>query len=149
MNCSPCFVVAVTVCIFAQFGATHGFAFNDARLQRIVTVSLADFDVSHEIECVAKPAGRNKRRPRVKPGYDDLRLAFRSSSPNSVAALLSAGADPNGISEADEPILFRAVWAGHLEQLHDLLNAGADPNRPDADGKVPLQMAVSLTLPRS
>ena len=67
----------------------------------------------------------------------------------SVWAILLATALVFGLSGCDEPPkpsvnLSRAVHIGDLDQIKRHMYWGADPNRPDADGNYPLQVAVAM-----
>mmetsp|Transcript_28225 Transcript_28225/g.48959 ORF Transcript_28225/g.48959 Transcript_28225/m.48959 type:complete len:104 (-) Transcript_28225:294-605(-) len=58
------------------------------------------------------------------------------------AALLDAGADPNGCSGAGRTPLHSAAGWGHVNVVELLLRAGADPSRTDAQGCTAEEVAM-------
>jgi|GEM_PF-2917696 len=67
----------------------------------------------------------------------ELLIAVEADDEAAVAALLSAGADPNEITEAGS-MLNEAAWRGHLGIVKLLLAAGANPNVRGPRGLTPL-----------
>lgn len=131
-------VVASLLCLAGSATVTAG----DKRGPHLDSVSLRDFDQSHEIVPSPKALKPQLLKPRNVPGYDALQSAYWSSGPNIPAALLANGADPNAKSKEGEPILHYAVWRGDLDRLEDLLKAGADPNLADRHGQTALEGAI-------
>ncbi len=83
------------------------------------------------------------RRPRMRPGYEELADALRSSWPHAAMAHLAMGADPDAADESGTPVLFSVIRRGKVETVNDFLRAGANPNGKDAYGRTPLHYAVS------
>ena len=59
-----------------------------------------------------------------------------------VNILLNAGADPNIILSNGLTILHCAVIASDTENIKQLLDSGADPNKPNKFGESPLSWAT-------
>lgn len=70
-----------------------------------------------------------------------LPLVSALSNPETLDLLLKAGADPNGVDRYGNPVLFEALFAVSAEAAEALIEAGADVNRPGADGRTPLTRA--------
>jgi ankyrin repeat protein len=70
-----------------------------------------------------------------------LPLLSALSNPETLDLLLKAGADPNGVDRDSNPVLFEALFAVSAEAAEALIEAGADVNRPGADGRTPLTRA--------
>ncbi|MEN8133121.1 MAG: ankyrin repeat domain-containing protein [Pseudomonadota bacterium] len=70
-----------------------------------------------------------------------LPLVSALSNPKMLNLLLNAGADPNGVDRYGNPVLFEALFAISTEAAEALIAAGADVNRPGADGRTPLSRA--------
>lgn len=74
-------------------------------------------------------------------GRTALVVAAGLDKPELVRQLLDAGASAAPEGSRISP-LAEAMRAGSLESARLLMRAGADPNRPDRDGKTPLILAV-------
>jgi ankyrin repeat protein len=74
-------------------------------------------------------------------GLSPLHVAVASSSPRAAAFLLDAGIDGSG--SGAEPPLSLALASGNRDMAQLLIEHGADPNRPDAEGFTPLARAVA------
>ncbi len=85
---------------------------------------------------------------RDAPDYD-LEEAATSGSVPAVAFLLSRGANPNGWRSAfnHNTALLNAVEADAPDCLRLLVNAGADVNVPNEEGRTPLAILVARTKP--
>ena len=60
-----------------------------------------------------------------------------------LVSLLDGGADADEVDDATgEPLLFTAARRRRLDAVEILLERGADPNRPDRNGKTPWAHAV-------
>ena len=68
-------------------------------------------------------------------------LVSALSKPEMLNLLLKAGADPNGVDRYGDPVLFLALFSVSTEAAEALIEAGADVNRPGADGRTPLTRA--------
>src|ERR1700738_2968507 len=73
----------------------------------------------------------------------DLRQAVRSGDIASTQAILATGFNPNTRDNLGATALHDAVWTGQLELVRLLLEHGADPNIPHAEGlSTPLHYAA-------
>src|SRR5688572_18416244 len=70
---------------------------------------------------------------------DDLVRAVGTDALDLAAAILAAGVSPDALEGLPLAV---AARLGHLEMLHLLLDAGADPNRSGPRGQTPLALAV-------
>ncbi|EDQ89799.1 uncharacterized protein MONBRDRAFT_7731 [Monosiga brevicollis MX1] len=68
-------------------------------------------------------------------------LAYRNDA-ETIAALKLAKVDPNVIDAAQQTALMLAVENNHLAAARELLAAGANPVLGDAEGRIPLSVAV-------
>lgn len=85
----------------------------------------------------------NRRATRdAATGQLYTRLALKPLS--TLRKALKGGADPNepGMRLSPRPILMAAGVSGSLQQLEALLNAGANPECMDIEGRSPLHLAV-------
>lgn len=70
--------------------------------------------------------------------------AARGGDVTAVRDLVRRGADPNALSGQNGwTPLEHAIHTHQLASMNALLDAGADPNRPDANGTTPLMMAAA------
>ena len=73
----------------------------------------------------------------------DLRQAVRSGDIASTQVILASGFNPNTRDNMGATALHDAVWSGHIELVRLLLDHGADPNIPHAEGlSTPLHYAA-------
>ena len=77
-------------------------------------------------------------------GAPPLTYAARSGNPETVSALVNAGADVNVQNNIGNAPLMWAAWSGNPETVSALVNAGADVNVQNYDGKPPLIWAASF-----
>jgi ankyrin repeat protein len=76
-----------------------------------------------------------------KHGPGLLVEAIVEGSRTDLERLIAFGADVSGLSQRGEyPLSVAAEW-GRLDAARMLLDAGADPNRKDGEGKTPLDYA--------
>ena len=67
--------------------------------------------------------------------------AAGSQTPETVTALINAGADPNARAEFGLTPLHRAAAHSQTPEIVTaLINAGADPNARDGDGRTPFEL---------
>ena len=92
---------------------------------------------------VATDSGLVRRRS--ADGFTALHYACFFGTPEAVAVLLDAGADPDARAEspAVRP-LHSAAAVGNTEAIRLLLQAGADPNTRQDGGLTPLHTAAAL-----
>ncbi len=74
-------------------------------------------------------------------GYSALHVAAGFAKPESIKALVQAGADPNIKDNRGETPLFYALISGDLPPIRALLDAGADPVAANNEGVTPLEKA--------
>src|ERR1700683_2223114 len=73
----------------------------------------------------------------------DLRQAVRAGDLASTQDILATGFNPNTRDNMGATALHDAVWSGHIELVRLLLDHGADPNIPHAEGlSTPLHYAA-------
>lgn len=111
----------------------------------------------------ATPAFRNRlsslfsvqdEHARMARSFDARGLVFFSDEPYMVRSLLLHHADANGLSGPEvvdghtlpggETPLVAAACKGNFEVVRMLLEAGADVNRPNAEGTLPIEMGSDL-----
>ncbi|WP_051213532.1 ankyrin repeat domain-containing protein [Maritalea myrionectae] len=80
-----------------------------------------------------------------RPGKPtELEQAVRDNAALKVKKMLEEGADPNHVSESAGPLIYIAAGPkGGAEVTLVLLQAGANPNAANSDGRLPLQNAAS------
>jgi len=74
-----------------------------------------------------------------------LNLYCRRGNQNDVEKLLKQGADPDCEFLKKRTCLHQAVIGGHVGVVRMLLQAAADPNKVDLDGRTPLKLAQDMT----
>jgi ankyrin repeat protein len=102
---------------------------------------VAEVLLAHGADCRA----RNRRGAEpLHYAADANRPAFEAQR-ETIAYLVSAGADPNAADDSGVVPLHRAVRTRSLAAVEALLAAGADPVRPNRAGSTPLHLAVQPT----
>jgi ankyrin repeat protein len=77
----------------------------------------------------------------------ELVNAVRSGELSQAEQLLLAGADPNATSADGSPVLSMLVWQDEAKELIlAMLEKGANPNKPDKDGRTPLMDAREIEV---
>lgn len=90
-------------------------------------------------------------RARNRRGAEPLHYAADANHWNptaqaeTIAYLLSVGADPNAVDKTGVAPLHRAVRTRSLPAVRALLDGGADPRAPNKAGSTPLHLAVQTT----
>lgn len=77
-------------------------------------------------------------------GRHSLHIAAYLSGPKTVALLAAHGANPNARKDGDVTPLIVAIRNPRVPSrdiVRTLLEAGADPNLPDGNGRTPLEWA--------
>jgi len=87
-----------------------------------------------------------------RPLHDGLHaaeLAIRAGRPKLLAQILAAGADANGCDRDGNSLLQRALThpSESLGLIGALLQAGADPQAPNGDGRLPLHACFDHCAP--
>src|SRR6476620_4679866 len=73
----------------------------------------------------------------------DLRQSVRAGDVASTRTILASGFNPNTRDNMGATALHDAVWTGHVDLVRLLLDHGADPNIPHAEGlSTPLHYAA-------
>ena len=76
-------------------------------------------------------------------GLTPLHVAAMAGRTETVAMLLSAGADPNAVADDGNAPLHFATIGGFTEVANALLSAGAEPDLKDGQGSAALHTAVN------
>lgn len=85
------------------------------------------------------------RQPLSDDGSTALMTAVTlGAPPDLIAALIQGGSDLNYVKPGGPSVLTAAIAADQLPLVQQLLQAGANPNKPDANGLTPLFYAVSM-----
>ncbi len=99
--------------------------------------------VRQAIELIRRPEMKSQIDTPGPGGETALGLAAQYGDMEIVAALLTAGADPNlGSSKLKTPPILDAAENGHTGVVEKLLKAGANPDAKDANGATPLVEAA-------
>ena len=83
--------------------------------------------------------------PKIVNVHGDTCLHYAANEDCSKAVVLSIishGADVNATNKCNQTSLLSACAKGNIDAIIALVNAGADPNIPDADGDTCLHNAV-------
>ena len=97
--------------------------------------------VAHGADCRA----RNRRGAEPLHYAADANRWDPAAQAETIAYLLSVGADPNAIDGSGVSPLHRAVRTRSLAAVRALLDDGADARRPNKAGSTPLHLAVQDT----
>jgi ankyrin repeat protein len=90
-------------------------------------------------------------RTRNRMGAEPLHYAADANQWNpsaqaeTIAFLISVGADPNAVDRSGVTPLHRAVRTRSLAAVQALIDGGADVRRPNKSGSTPLHLAVQTT----
>jgi ankyrin repeat protein len=99
-------------------------------------------DTNYIAECLARGSNVNGAITSYKNGYrwaPLLHIAVSGGHPDTVAFLLTQGADANATNYSGETPLHKI--AGNIEIAKLLLNAGGNPNARDPMGYTPISKA--------
>lgn len=133
--------------IASELTTDEGCRMNLARAEalRAQEIALGESILRHDLRAVHQ-AMRARLNPSAFAGDGEntfLMLAVRENQPEIVAALLSAGANPNVVSPVHQyGILHIAVQSGRADMIPTLLAAGADPLQMAENGATALHDAV-------
>jgi hypothetical protein len=97
--------------------------------------------VAHGADCRA----RNRRGAEPLHYAADANHWDPASQAETIAYLLSVGADPNALDGSGVSPLHRAVRTRSLPAVRALLDGGANPRTPNKSGSTPLHLAVQTT----
>src|SRR5262245_47627014 len=101
----------------------------------------AELLVAHGADCRA----RNRRGAEPLHYASDANHWDPTAQAETIAYLLSVGADPNALDNAGVAPLHRAVRTRSLPAVRELLEGGANPRAPNGSGSTPLHLAVQTT----
>ena len=81
-----------------------------------------------------------------KQGFTPLHLACRQYRPDIVEVLVDAGAPIDALDAWGNTPLFRAVFNANADPciVRRLVAAGADPDKPNASGRTPRELADAI-----
>ena len=97
--------------------------------------------VAHGADCRA----RNRRGAEPLHYAADANRWDPTAQAETIAYLLSVGADPNALDSSGVAPLHRAVRTRSLPAVRALLKGGANPTVPNKAGSTPLHLAVQTT----
>jgi ankyrin repeat protein len=102
---------------------------------------VAELLVAHGADCGV----RNRRGARPLHYAADANRWEPTAQAETIAYLLTVGADPNALDNSGVAPLHRAVRTRSLSAVRALLDGGADPRAPNKAGSTPLHLAVQTT----
>jgi ankyrin repeat protein len=102
---------------------------------------IAELLVAHGANCRAK----NRRGAQPLHYAADANHWDPTAQAQTIAYLLSAGADPNALDNSGVAPLHRAVRTRSSPAVRALLDGGANPKAPNNAGSTPLHLAVQTT----
>lgn len=102
---------------------------------------LAELLVAHGANCRA----RNRRKAEPLHYAADANHENPTAQAETIAYLLSVGADPNASDSSGVAPLHRAVRTRSLLAVRALLAGGANPRAPNRAGSTPLHLAAQTT----
>jgi ankyrin repeat protein len=102
---------------------------------------VAELLVAHGADC------RTKNRRGAEPLHyaADANHWDPAAQADTIAYLISIGADPDAVDRDGVAPLHRAVRTRSLPAVHALLDGRADPRKPNKTGSTPLHLAVQNT----
>jgi ankyrin repeat protein len=102
---------------------------------------VAELLVAHGADC------RTKNRRGAEPLHyaADANHWDPAAQADTIAYLISIGADPDAVDRDGVAPLHRAVRTRSLPAVHALLDGRADPRQPNKTGSTPLHLAVQNT----
>ncbi len=103
--------------------------------------SVAELLVAHGADCGA----RNRRGAQPLHYAADANHWDPTAQAETIAYLLSVGADPNAPDKSGVAPLHRAVRTRSAPAVRALLDGGANPRAPNKAGSTPLHLAVQTT----
>jgi ankyrin repeat protein len=101
----------------------------------------AELLVAHGADCRAK----NRREAEPLHYAADANHWDPTAQAETIAYLLSVGADPNAVDKSGVAPLHRAVRTRSSPAVRALLDGGANPRAPNDSGSTPLHLAVQTT----
>ena len=102
---------------------------------------VAELLVAHGADCRAK----NRRGAEPLHYASDANHWAPTAQAETIAYLVSIGADPNALDGSGVAPLHRAVRTRSLPAVRALLDGGANPRAPNKSGSTPLHLAVQTT----
>jgi hypothetical protein len=102
---------------------------------------IAELLVAHGADCRL----RNRRGAEPLHYAADANHWDPTAQAETIAYLVSVGADPHALDNSHVAPLHRAVRTRSLPAVRALLDAGADPRAPNKAGSTPLHLAVQPT----
>jgi ankyrin repeat protein len=103
--------------------------------------AIAELLVANGADCRA----RNRRGAEPLHYAADANRREPAAQAETIAYLISAGADPNAVDSSGVAPLHRAVRTRSLAAVRALLDGGANPRRRNKTGSMPLHLAVQTT----
>src|SRR3954463_3080928 len=127
------------------FGSiAHYFYAGDTALHMaaaIIPRPIAELLIQHGADCRVK----NRRGAEPLHYGADANHSDPTAQAETIAYLLSVGADPHAVDRSGVAPLHRAVRTRSLAAVRALLDGGADPRKPNKAGSTPLHLAVQPT----
>jgi hypothetical protein len=102
---------------------------------------VAELLIAHGADCRA----RNRRGAEPLHYAADANHWDPDAQAETVAYLISVGADPNAVDRSSVAPLHRAVRTRSLPAVRALLDGGANPRQPNKAGSLPLGIAMRTT----
>jgi ankyrin repeat protein len=102
---------------------------------------VAELLIAHGANCRAK----NRRGAEPLHYAADANRWAPAAQAETIAYLISVGADPNACDNSGVAPLHRAVRTRSLEAVRALLDGGAHAEQPNGSGSTPMRLAVQTT----
>ena len=102
---------------------------------------VAELLIAYGADCRAK----NRRGAEPLHYAADANHCSPTAQAETIAYLISIGADPNALDISGVAPLHRAVRTRSLPAVRALLDGGANPRQPNKSGSTPLHLAVQTT----